>query len=159
MRQADHVEKHRAQYHPVADVSVTIAHTATGRKTQIIAKRCALHARLWDRLNDARKQAAEHISKCHLIVHGSPAKAIDLSKRLEPRGSAMPETAEHRYWLDYRAWLAQCLKDNVAPEPCLYVLAEGGTIRELARNSRARAAMARQLIKALDVMADLKGWK
>jgi len=155
----DHVQRHREKYHPVEDVSVTLAHTANGRRVQIIAKRCKAHARLWNSLNEPRQAAAEHVSKCHQIVHGSPNKATDLSRRLAPRGAEMPDEVYHRHWLDYSQWWKNCAADGIDPQPCVYVLAEGGFIRDLHQGSRARLKATEQLLKALDVMADLKGWR
>lgn len=156
---ADHVQEHRERYHPVEDMAVTLAHTANGRKTQIIAKRCKMHGRLWDRLTEAQQCAAEYVSRCHLAIHGSPDRATDYSRRIEPAGSPMPEQIDHRLRLDYRAWLHECGVANANPIPAVRICGEGYTLRDLSQNSRERMRLAYHLVLGLDAMAQLKGWK
>lgn len=159
MKQPDHVQQHRERYHPVADVTVTLAHTATGRKTSVIAKRCKMHARLWDRLTEAQQIAAEHISRCHMAIHGSPDRAIDYSRRIEPAGEPPPDHVDYRLRLDYRAWLTECGKVQADPRPAVRICGEGYSLRDLSQNSRERMKLALHLVVALDAMAKLKGWK
>lgn len=159
MRQPDYVQQHRERYHPVADVTVTLAHTATGKKTSIIAKRCKIHAKLWDRLTEAQQTAAEHISRCHMAIHGSPDRATDYSRRIEPAGGRMPDHVEHGLRMDYREWLTECGKAQTDPRPAVRICGEGYSLRDLSQNSGERVKLALHLVLGLDAMAKLKGWK
>jgi hypothetical protein len=159
MSQPDHVQLHRERYYPVEDVTVTLAHTLAGRKTRVIAKRCKMHSRLWERLTDTQQTAAEYVSRCHLAIHRSPNRATDYSRRIEPAASPMPDHIDHRIRQDYKDWLKECRSLGADPIPAVRICGEGYTLRELSQSARVRVRLALHLVLGLDAMASVKGWK
>ena len=153
------VLEYRAKYRPLTDVEVTISHNANGRKTRTITKRCAVHATLWDNLTEPQQEAAEHIYRCHAVIHGSPSKAADLTRMIMPRGQSIQPEIEQARRADYFAWQSECLQSGIDFRPAVLVCAEGASISELSRQRTRRRQMTAALHEALDVMATLKGWK
>jgi len=152
--------EHRFKYHPVADVETVIAHTANGRKTTIQAKRCAIHAKLWDSFTQAQQDAAEHVSRCWHVVHGSPGQGVDLSRLIEPRGvGGMSAEREQVLRAEYFAWQSDCLYLQIDPEPAIQICGMGRTINEMTQSGHRRAKMRESLGMALDEMARMKGWR
>lgn len=151
---------HRAIYHPLADVVTTIAHTANGRKTQASAKRCAIHAKLWESLTQAQQDAAEHISRCWHVIHQSPEHAVDLTRLIEPHGhGSISAEREHALRADYFAWQSECLYLRIDPEPAIQICGMGRSINEMTQSSHRRKAIRGSLGEALDEMARMKGWR
>lgn len=151
--------QHRAKYHPVEDVTITIAHTASGRRTQAIAKRCKMHAHLWDGLTDAQQAAAERIDSGWRAEHNSLAPAIDYSRAIEPRGGGMPDEIRQALVEEYRAWQGLCLDNGIDYHLAVRICAEGETINGLSTSGHRRTQMTKRLHDALDVMAKMKGYR
>ena len=149
---------HRAKYHPVDDVEVVLAHTATGKRTTAATKRCAVHGRLWDSLTQQQQDAAEHIARCYRVIHGAQAPAADLTRMVEPRNRhQVPEGLYAELNRAYVDWQKACRKERIDYSIAVYVIAEGGFIRELTRSSRKRHRIREQLGNSLDVMARIMG--
>jgi len=156
----DHVLAHRAKYHGLEDVEATIANTATGKRTRIVTKQDAAHAKLWGNLSQPQQEAYLHVGRCHAVVHGSQAKAVDLSRQIEPRGGEMSAEREQFFRAEYFAWQSACMAERVDFWPAVQVCGgEVNSISEITRSARRRIRIMEQLLAALDVMADIKGWK
>ena len=160
MFKGDPTAAHRAKYHPLDDVQVVLAHTATGKRTTAATKRCAVHGRLWESLSQHQQDAAEYVARCHGVTHGSLAPAVDLTRLIEPRShKQVPAGIEQSMRNDYVRWQLECRKNQVDYRPAIYVFAEGGFIRDLSRAARKRHRIRGQISESLDVMAQLMGWK
>jgi len=144
---------------PVVPVEVTIAHTATGRKTRIIAQQDAVHARAWDAMPETQQEAALYIGRCFSVIEQSPAKAMDYERAQMPRGAGINPEFEQALKADYFAWWGLCIDDRIDPDTARLVCGEGKRIRDLTNSSRRRARLTEQLHLALDVMAKMKGWR
>ena len=157
---ADHVLEHRAKYHPVTPIEATIANTATGKRTRFVANMCATHARFWRGLTEPQQDAANHISRCYAVVHGSPEKAVNLSRLVEPRthGQMSAEREQH-FRDDYRHWIDTCRGKRINHNPAVWICGEGRTFRSITKAARRRAVITMQTVWAIDVMVDLKGWR
>ena len=149
---------HRAKYHPLDDVQIVLAHTATGKRTTAATKRCAVHGRLWDSLPQHQQDAAEHISRCYRILHGPQAPAVDPTRLVEPRNRhPVPDGLHADSSRAYIAWQVECRRNRIDYKPAVYVFAEGGFVRELAKSSRKRHRIREQIGDSLDVMAKIMG--
>ena len=160
MSQPDHVQLHRERYHPVVSVEVTIAHTANGRKTRTIAKQCAMHAILWNSLSSPQQDAANHVYRCYSVIDGeSRMRAIDYSRKVEPRGSLLSAEFEQMLRADYFAWRAECIANGCDSQWAVDVCGEGLSISSITTNTQRQQLASNNLRQSLDVMAKMKGWK
>ena len=160
MTKPDHVEQHRAKYHPVVDVEALIANTSNGRKVRVVTKRCIESAKLWDGLTDAQQNAAEHIHKGYTATHGSPLKARNYLRQIMPNGRGLPAEVAAQWRSDYFAWQGECMWQGLDFRIAVLVCGEALSVQAVAGSSGQRRAKAtEELHAALDVMAKLKGWK
>lgn len=144
---------------PVVPVEVTIAHTATGRKTRIVSQQCAVHAKLWDGLTPPQQDAANYVSLCYEAMQPYSLKAIDYARDIEPRGGEIPEEVRQGRKADYFAWRAECTANGCDSQWAVDICGEGVSISSMTRNTTKENMIRQHLRQSLDVMAKLKGWR
>ena len=144
---------------PVVPVEVTIAHTATGRKTRIVAQQCAVHATLWENLTPAQQDAANHVSICYEAAKPYTLRAMDYSRQIEPRGGEIPEEVRQLRKVEYFAWRDECTANGCDSQWAVEICGEGRSISSITRNTAKERMIGEHLRQSLDVMAKMKGWK